>query len=109
MEASDGETSEKDLISDENLVVQVLAGDIYAFDQLIIRYQERLYSVIYNMTSNHEDTNDLLMETFDKAFRSIPSYKRDASFYTWIYRIAVNKTLNHIRKYKKHKKKYESE
>ncbi|MEM9446036.1 MAG: sigma-70 family RNA polymerase sigma factor [Verrucomicrobiota bacterium] len=104
MEDSDELTSENQLVSDQHLVAQVLEGDVSCFDELILRYQERLYAVIYNMTSNHEDTNDLLMETFDKAFRSLSSYRRNASFYTWIYRIAVNRTLNHIRKNKKLKK-----
>lgn len=79
----------------------VLAGNVNDYDGLVRRYADRLYSVIYNMTSNHEDTNDLLMEVFDKAFRSLPKYKRNASFYTWIYRVAVNHTLNFIQKNKK--------
>jgi len=87
--------------SDEELVDQVLAGEIAAYDWLVLRYKERLYGVIYNMTSNHEDTNDLLMETFDKAFRSLASYQKNASFYTWIYRIAFNRTINHLNKHKK--------
>jgi RNA polymerase sigma-70 factor (ECF subfamily) len=53
------------------------------------------------MTSNHEDTNDLLMETFDKAFRSLSTFQKNASFYTWIYRIGVNRALNHLNKRKK--------
>jgi RNA polymerase sigma-70 factor (ECF subfamily) len=87
--------------SDEELVDAVLAGDISAYDGLVLRYKERLYGVIYNMTSNHEDTNDLLMETFDKAFRSLSSYQKNASYYTWIYRIAFNRTINHLNKHKK--------
>ncbi|MFH1066986.1 MAG: sigma-70 family RNA polymerase sigma factor [bacterium] len=89
--------------SDEELMASVLAGDIAAFDHLVLRYKERLYGVIYNMTSNHEDTNDLLMESFDKAFRSLPSFKGQASFYTWIYRIAMNRALNLLQKRKKNK------
>lgn len=91
----------QDQRSDEGLVDAVLGGDISAFDHLVIRYKERLYSVIYNMTSNHEDCNDLLMETFDKAFRSLGSYKKNAAFYTWIYRIALNRSINHLNKGKK--------
>jgi len=53
------------------------------------------------MTSNHEDTNDLLMEAFDKAFRSLSQYRKNASFYTWIYRIALNRSINHLNKNKK--------
>jgi len=87
--------------SDEELVEAVLAGDISFFDELVTRYKGKLYSVIYNMTSNHEDTNDLLMEAFDKAFRSLSQYRKNASFYTWIYRIALNRSINHLNKNKK--------
>lgn len=100
MEESARRPGEPDL-SDEALVDKVLQGDVSAFDWLVLRYKERLYGVIYNMTSNHEDTNDLLMESFDKAYRSLSSYKKNASFYTWIYRIAINRTLNHFRKSKR--------
>lgn len=89
---------------DEELVDSILAGNVNDYDGLMRRYADRLYSVIYNMTSNHEDTNDLLMEVFDKAFRNLPKYKRNSSFYTWIYRVAVNHTLNYIQKNKKRRK-----
>ncbi len=90
-----------DTLTDETLVRLCQAGDVTAFDRLILRYKERLYGVLYNMTSNHEDTNDLLMETFDKAFRSLSTFKGDASFYTWLYRIGVNRALNHLEKRKR--------
>ncbi|MFQ3671261.1 MAG: sigma-70 family RNA polymerase sigma factor [Verrucomicrobiia bacterium] len=90
-----------DPLSDEALVRRCQAGEVAAFDELVLRYKERLYGVLYNLTSNHEDTNDLLMETFDKAFRSLVNFKGDASFYTWIYRIGVNRALNHLEKRKR--------
>ncbi|MEM6822386.1 MAG: sigma-70 family RNA polymerase sigma factor [Verrucomicrobiota bacterium] len=95
--------SEPEEPKDGELVDSVLAGNVNDYDGLVRRYADRLYSVIYNMTSNHEDTNDLLMEVFDKAFRNLPKYKRNASFYTWIYRVAVNHTLNFLQKRKKHR------
>jgi RNA polymerase sigma-70 factor (ECF subfamily) len=52
------------------------------------------------MTSNHEDANDLTQETFIKAFRAIKTFKGDSSFYTWAYRIAVNKTINFLKQRK---------
>jgi RNA polymerase sigma-70 factor (ECF subfamily) len=88
--------------SDEQLVSRVKEGDVAAFDDLVLRYKERLYGVVYNMTSNHFDTNDLLMEIFDKAYRSLGSFKGRSSFYTWVYRIALNKTINYLQKRKKH-------
>ena len=86
--------------TDVELVARAQAGDSRAFDELILRYQRRVYTVIHNMVNNHADTNDLLMETFQKAYRSIHSFKSDAAFYTWIYRVAVNQTINFLRRNK---------
>lgn len=80
------------------IVEQVKAGNVNAFDQLIKKHRQRLYSVIYNMTSNAEDTADLTQEVFIKAFRSIHKFKAKASFFTWLYRIAINATITHMRK-----------
>ncbi len=72
-------------------------GDLGAYDELIKRYQERIYSTLYHMTSNHEDANDLAQEAFIKAFKALKSFKGDSSFYTWVYRIAVNQTINFLK------------
>lgn len=87
---------------DRPLVEAARGGDLAAYDELVRRYQERIYATVYNMTANHEDANDLAQETFIKAFPALKSFKGDSSFYTWIYRIAVNKTINFL-KQKKHK------
>ncbi|MEI8063125.1 MAG: sigma-70 family RNA polymerase sigma factor [Verrucomicrobiota bacterium] len=84
--------------ADETLVARVQDGDHGAFDFLVERYKERLYATVYHMTSNHADANDLVQDAFIKAFTSIRSFKRESSFYTWIYRIAVNRTLNHLKR-----------
>ena len=68
-----------------------------AYDELVRRNQERIYATIYHMTSNHEDANDLAQETFIKAYQALKSFKGGASFYTWAYRIAVNKTINFLK------------
>jgi len=86
-----------DSILDEELIQRVQSGDASAFDQLVDRYKSRLYGVIYHMLSNHEDAADLSQETFLKAFKSIHKFRRDANFYTWLYRIGVNTTLNFIK------------
>ena len=83
---------------DETLVARVQDGDSSAYDHLVQRYKERLYATVYHMTSNHEDANDLVQDAFIKAYKSIKSFKRESSFYTWIYRIAVNRTLNHLKR-----------
>lgn len=82
---------------DVELVRRAQNEDLRAYDELIRRYQERIYGTVYNMTGNHEDTNDLVQETFIKAHRALKSFKGDSSFFTWLYRIAVNKTINHLK------------
>lgn len=85
-------------ISDQDLVARTQAGDPSAFDELVVRFSPRLYGLIYNMTSNHEDTNDLLQETFAKAYRALGGFQGKSSFYTWIHTIAVNQALNFLKK-----------
>jgi len=92
---------EMPLLTDEKeLVRRAQKGDLEAYDQLVQRYQERIYATVYHMTSNHEDANDLAQEAFIKAFQALNSFKGGSTFYTWIYRIAVNKTLNFLKQRK---------
>ena len=85
-----------------DLVNRARRGDLKAYDELVQRYQQRIYATIYHMTSNHEDANDLAQEAFIKAYSALKSFKGGSSFYTWLYRIAVNKTINFL-KQRKHK------
>lgn len=85
---------------DLELVRRTRDGDFEAYNDLVRRYQERIYATIYHMTSNHEDANDLAQDTFIKAFQALNSFKGGSSFYTWIYRIAVNKTINFLKQRK---------
>ena len=84
--------------TDEVLVARAQSGDTSAFDQLVIRYSPRLYGMIYHMTSNKEDANDLTQDVFAKAYRSLPRFRGRSSFYTWIYAIGTNMTLNFLKK-----------
>jgi RNA polymerase sigma factor (sigma-70 family) len=86
--------------SDWMVVQRVQAGDVAAFDQLILKYRERVYAMIYNMTSNREDAADLTQDSFIKAFQSINRFQGQSSFFTWLYRIALNSALTHIRRNK---------
>ena len=86
--------------SDWMIVQRVQSGDVASFDSLILKYRERVYAMIYNMTSNREDAADLTQDTFIKAFQSINRFQGQSSFFTWLYRIAVNSALTHIRKNK---------
>ena len=85
---------------ESELVARARRGDLAAYDDLIKRYQERIYATIYHMTSNHEDANDLAQESFIKAYQALKSFKGGSSFYTWLYRIAVNKTINFLKQRK---------
>src|SRR6266536_3416723 len=88
------------LPNESELVMKARRGDLAAYDQLVQRYQERIYRTLYHMTSNHEDANDLAQEAFIKAFQALKSFKGGSSFYTWVYRIAVNKTINFLKQRK---------
>jgi RNA polymerase sigma-70 factor (ECF subfamily) len=90
------------LLDEPQLVQRAQAGDTSAYDELVRRYQERIYATVYHMTANHEDANDLAQESFIKAFQALKSFKGDSSFFTWVYRIAVNKTINFL-KQRKHR------
>jgi RNA polymerase sigma-70 factor (ECF subfamily) len=83
-----------------DLVRRARHGDLDAYDELVKRYQERIYATIYHMTSNHEDANDIAQEAFIKAYQALKSFKGGSSFYTWLYRIAVNKTINFLKQRK---------
>ncbi len=85
---------------DLTLVRRAQGGDAGAYDELVRRYQRQIYGVIYHMTSHHEDANDLTQEAFVKAWQALKSFKGDSSFFTWLYRIAVNRTLNHLKQRK---------
>ena len=99
--SSEPAAAPKTPIPDEaNLVRRARQGDMSAYDELVRRYQERIYATIYHMTSNHEDANDLAQEAFIKAFQALKSFKGGSTFYTWIYRIAINKTINFLKQRK---------
>jgi DNA-directed RNA polymerase specialized sigma24 family protein len=86
--------------TDRLLVERSQAGDPTAFDELVRRYQPRLLGMLYNMTNNQTDAWDLAMETFEKAYKSIHSFRLDAEFFTWLYRIGFNLTVNYIKRNK---------
>lgn len=89
---------EEESPQDAELVLKAQRGDLHAFDELVERYHGKIYGLTYNMTSNREDAEDLTQEVFVKAFEALPRFQGKSSFYTWIYRIAVNKTINYRKK-----------
>ena len=99
-ELSDHASDEPVEVLESELVQRSRNGDLTAYDELVKRYQQRIYATIYHMTSNHEDANDLAQDSFIKAFSALKSFKGGSTFYTWLYRIAVNKTINFLKQRK---------
>lgn len=87
--------------TDQELVALARDGDRGAFQELVERYQRRVFNVCYGVVRNREDAMDLVQETFIRVYRNLHRFKGDASFYTWIYRIAKNAGIDHIRRSKR--------
>jgi RNA polymerase sigma-70 factor (ECF subfamily) len=85
-------------VSELDLVKRCQAGDTEAFDELVTRYRTRIFSMIYNMVHSEQDAWDLAQDSFVKAWRSIKRFRGRSSFYTWIYRIVMNVTIDWLRK-----------
>ena len=85
-------------VSELDLVKQCQAGNTEAFDQLVTRYRTRVFAMIYNMVHNEQDAWDLSQDSFVKAWKSIGRFRGRSSFYTWIYRIVMNVTIDWLRK-----------
>lgn len=83
------------------LVRRVKAGEIDAFGELVQKYKQQVYFIAYRMTNNHADADDLSQEVFIKAYESIGGFREKSSFFTWLYRIIMNMTINHLKKTRK--------
>ena len=79
------------------MVERARKQDADAFEELVRRHQSRIYGLCYHLTGNHEDANDLAQDSFIKAWKALPTFRGDASFITWIYRIATNNCLTHLK------------
>ncbi len=85
-------------VSEIELVKRCQRGEAKAFDELVTRYRTRIFGMIYNMVHNEQDAWDLAQDSFLKAWKSIGRFRGKSSFYTWIYRIVMNVTIDHMRK-----------
>ncbi len=86
--------------SEEDLVAASRNGDRAAFSRLVRMHQERVYWVVRRMVGDHDDALDLAQEVFIRAYEKLDRFRGDARFFTWLYRIAMNMTLNHLRRAK---------
>ena len=85
---------------DAAMVAAVLAGDPEAYRVLVERYERRIYHVVYGMVRSPEDAHDLAQDAFIKAFQNLHRFRLESKFYTWLCRIAMNVTIDHLRKQK---------
>jgi RNA polymerase sigma-70 factor (ECF subfamily) len=85
-------------VSELDLVKRCQAGETEAFDELVTRYRTRVFGMIYNMVHSEQDAWDLAQDSFVKAWKSIGRFRGQSSFYTWIYRIVMNVTIDWLRK-----------
>ena len=88
-------------LSDWQLVQKCQAGELDAFQELVSRYQQKVYMVVLGLLRNREDALEVAQETFLRAYRKINSFQGGSSFYTWIYRIAVNMAIDAQRRQKR--------
>ena len=90
--------------SDELLVKSCLAGDRKAFEQLVERYEKKLFNVAYRVISNTEDAMDATQSTFVKAYEKLDTFNPEYKFFSWIYRILLNESLTLVNKRKRFEK-----
>lgn len=89
-------TEAKSRISD--LIKQAIDGDETAYKDLLESYRGAIYNLLYKMVRNKEETEDLVQEAFIKAFNALPSFNEEYAFSTWLYKIAINNCIDHMRK-----------
>ncbi|MDH7568611.1 MAG: sigma-70 family RNA polymerase sigma factor [Armatimonadota bacterium] len=87
-----------DVDSDQALIARVRDGDRSAFEVLVSRYQDRVYTIVHGLVRDPDDAMDLVQETFLKAYQGLHTFRGKSSFYTWLYRIAVNNCKDFVRK-----------
>lgn len=87
--------------ADLELLQAVIEGDTTAFRGLVEKYQGRVYAMVYGMIRNREDARDITQEAFVKAYKNLDSFRLESSFYTWLYRIAMNLAIDLTRKKKR--------
>ena len=83
-------------ISDDQLVARVQKGDKSAFDLLVIKHQYKVHAIVSRYVKDFDEVNDVVQETFLKAYRALEAFRSESAFYTWLYRIAVNTSKNYL-------------
>jgi RNA polymerase sigma factor (sigma-70 family) len=84
-------------LSENEIIRKVLGGDANAFEELVLRHEKTVYNIALRMTGSEDDAADMTQEAFIKAYNSLPSFKSDSKFSTWLYRITTNVCLDFLR------------
>ena len=83
-------------IRDDQLVARVQKGDKSAFDLLVLKHQFKVHAIVSRYVKDFDEVNDVVQETFIKAYRALEAFRGESAFYTWLYRIAVNTSKNYL-------------
>lgn len=92
---------ELNTLDERELIHQTQNGDTEAFNPIVRRYQHRIYDIIYKQVRHPETAEDLCQEVFLKAWQALPNFRGDAAFYSWLHRIAVNCSIDFLRRQKR--------
>lgn len=87
----------KKVLADEQLVKQALDGDLESFAQLVSKYERRIYRLVFGILKQREDAEEVTQDAFTQAFKALPKFRHDATFFTWLFRIALNQALTAAR------------
>ena len=97
------ERTELPPINERELIERFQNGDTEAFNPLVLKYQQKIYNLLYLQVGDRETARDLSQDVFLKAFQALPHFKQNSAFYSWLYRIASNCSIDFIRKQKRQK------
>ena len=86
--------------TDTDLIREFKNGDIRGYNEIVRKYQQQVYWVIRKMVNSHDDADDITQEVFIKIYTALNDFREDSNLFTWLYRIATNYAINHIRKVK---------
>jgi RNA polymerase sigma-70 factor (ECF subfamily) len=89
------------MIEEKELIKKAKAGDLDAYEQIIVLYEKKVFNLIYNLIRNQDDIEDIAQEVFIKIYRNLKNFKEESSLYTWIYRITVNICIDEMKKRRK--------
>lgn len=85
---------------DIDLIKEFKAGNRVVFNEIVRKYEKKIYLVIKRMVNDHDDTNDIMQDVFIRAYEALDNFREESNLFTWLYRIAVNLTINYLNKKK---------